>query len=161
ALPLLERLLGLEPINVHQTTMQADLPEQIALLLDRLGPQPAAASPANRAEHDRLLASLLASGRSASAAELLERDYPPQARTWDQADRLATLYLHLGEPARARAAWQAAPQSQAAVRLARIAATHLVEDDFDSARSAYNEALAADPNLFEALYGLAIVEQDA
>ena len=59
-------------------------------------------------------------------------------------------------------AWQqAAASPQPAVRLARIAVTHLVEVEFDAARRAYKEALASDPKLFEALYGLAVLEQDA
>jgi tetratricopeptide (TPR) repeat protein len=161
ALPLLERLLQLAPINAQQTELQAGLIDQIPVLRERLGPAPSLPKPANRDEHDRLLAALLASGRAGSAADLIERDYPPEARSWEQADRLATLRLHLGEPARARATWQAAPASQPAIRLARIAASYLVEDHFNTARRAYNEALAAQPNLFEALYGLAVTEQDA
>ncbi|MGC8641494.1 MAG: tetratricopeptide repeat protein, partial [Isosphaeraceae bacterium] len=43
----------------------------------------------------------------------------------------------------------------------RIAATYLAEGRLDLARQAYEKALAADPGLFEARYGLAIVEQDA
>jgi hypothetical protein len=39
--------------------------------------------------------------------------------------------------------------------------THLVEGAFDAARQNYKEALAVEPDLFEAWYGLAVLEQDA
>jgi tetratricopeptide (TPR) repeat protein len=161
ALPLIERLLTIAPTNVMQTQVQRDLKTEVSALRARLGPAPVAPVPANRNEHDRLLASLLAAGRPASAASLLERDYPPQARSWEQADRLATLHLHMGQPARARATWEAATAPRPALRLARIAVTHFVEGHFDTARHDYNEALAVEPGLFEALYGLAVLEQDA
>ena len=78
------------------------------------------------------------------------------------ADRIATLRLHLGEPARARAAWENAVEvPQSAVREARIGATYLAENDFESARKHYRLALDAKPDLFEALYGLAVLEADA
>ncbi len=92
----------------------------------------------------------------------MEAAYRPDARPWDWTDRLAVLRLHLGEPAKARAAWLAAPPSApAAPRLARIAATYLVEGDDESSRKFYREAIAADPNSFEAHYGLACLELDA
>ncbi|HEV3121573.1 MAG TPA: hypothetical protein VGY53_06710, partial [Isosphaeraceae bacterium] len=161
ALPLHERLLTTAPTNFLQTQAQEEVKAHIDALRARVGPAPEVPVPANRNEHDRLLAALLAAGRPASAARLIERDYPPQARSWEQADRLATLHLHMGQPARARAAWEAATAPRLALRLARIAVTHLVEGHFDAARRAYNEALAAEPGLFEALYGLAVLEQDA
>src|SRR5579875_872480 len=48
-----------------------------------------------------------------------------------------------------------------AVAEARIGATYLAEEDFDAARRAYRRALAAKPGLFEACYGLAVLEADA
>jgi hypothetical protein len=39
--------------------------------------------------------------------------------------------------------------------------TYLVEGAFDAARQHYRAALAAEPDLFEASYGLAVLEQDA
>ena len=107
-----------------------------------------------------MVADLLAPGRAESAAEVIEGAYRPEARPWEWADRLAVLRLHLGQPARARAAWLAAPERPAAIRAARVAATHFIEGDFDAARKSYREALAADPNLFEAHYGLALLEHD-
>ena len=43
---------------------------------------------------------------------------------------------------------------------ARIAATCLVEEDFDAARLYYRQALASAPTLFEAHYGLAVLERE-
>ena len=78
------------------------------------------------------------------------------------ADRIATLRLHLGEPARARAVWESAVEvPQPAVRDARIGTTFLAENDFESARKHYRLALEAKPDLFEALYCLAVLEADA
>ena len=47
------------------------------------------------------------------------------------------------------------------VAAARIGATYLAEEDFDAAHRAYRRALDAKPGLFEACYGLAVLEQDA
>jgi tetratricopeptide (TPR) repeat protein len=117
----------------------------------------------NMAELDRLVTTLLSRGRSRTAADILEKANPPERASWDVLDRMATLRLHLGEPARARALWQqgmgGAPVP--AVAAARIAATHLAEADFEAARRAYHRALGAKPDLFEACYGLAILELDA
>ena len=44
----------------------------------------------------------------ASAAELLEQAYPPEKASWEIIDKIATLRLHLGEPARARELWEKA-----------------------------------------------------
>ena len=115
------------------------------------------------AELDRVLTALLASGRAESAADVLEKANPPERSSWEVLDRMATLRLHLGEPARAPALWQRgmgeAPEP--AVASARIGATHLAEEDFDAARLAYRRALESKPGLFEACFGLAVLEQDA
>ena len=79
-------------------------------------------------------------------------------------DRLGTLWLHLGDPVRARATWEKAVPAlpaAAALRAARLAATHLVEGDFDAARRLYREAIGSAREHFEAYYGLAVLEQDA
>ncbi len=47
------------------------------------------------------------------------------------------------------------------VRQARIGAARLADGDFDGSRTAYRAAIAADPRLFEAQYGLAVLEADA
>ena len=70
--------------------------------------------------------------------------------------------LHLGEPEKARALWKGASSvPSSAVRDARIGSAYLAEGQFAAARNAYEQALASDPNLFEARYGLAVLEQDA
>ena len=104
----------------------------------------------------------LARGRARTAAEILERAYSPAKASWDILDRIATLHLHLGEPEKARDLWRRATTvPRPAVRDARIAATCFAEGQFDAARKAYEQALATDSSLFEARYGLAVLEQDA
>ncbi len=125
--------------------------------------EPPATTWRNMAELDRVVTRLLATGRAAAAADILEQANPPERASWDVLDRMATLRLHLGEPARARALWNqglgGAPDP--AVVAARIGATYLAEGDFESARRAYRRALATKPDLFEACYSLAVLEQDA
>jgi tetratricopeptide (TPR) repeat protein len=116
----------------------------------------------NLNELRKIVGDLLSRGRAATAADYLERASAPESRPWDETDRIATLRLHLGEPAAARANWQKAPAPpKPAVRQARVAATLLVEGSFDRAREEYHGAIKADPELFEAHYGLAVLEQDA
>ncbi|HMB06088.1 MAG TPA: tetratricopeptide repeat protein [Isosphaeraceae bacterium] len=161
ALPWLDRLVSLRPINEHQVATQVEAEAKRAVFRAGLGPVPPR-SWENLSELDRIVSGLLNAGRARSAAEVLERAYPNEPRPWDVTDRLATLSLHLGEPARARSFWGAAVSPpRPAVRAARIALTHLVEGSFDVARDAYRDALALDPALFEAHYGLAVLEQDA
>ena len=70
--------------------------------------------------------------------------------------------LHLGEPEKAQGALEGASSvPRPAVRDARIGSAYLAEGQFDAAGKAYEQALAADPTLFEARYGLAVLEQDA
>ena len=116
----------------------------------------------NLSELTESLNTLLLQGRAEAAADLLESAYPAETRPWEIIDRVATLRLHLGQAERARTLWRAAktPPS-AALKLARTAAASLVLGDFESSRSEYQQALTNDPNSFEALYGLAIVEFDS
>jgi tetratricopeptide (TPR) repeat protein len=70
--------------------------------------------------------------------------------------------MHLGHPDRARDSWRSvADPPDLALRQARVAATYYAEDDLDAARDAFSLALEADPDRFDALYGLALVEHDA
>jgi tetratricopeptide (TPR) repeat protein len=125
--------------------------------------EPPAITWRNLAELDRLVDALMATGRAETAAEVLEKANPPERAAWDVLDRIATLRLYLGEPGRARALWQRgisrAPDPSVAT--ARIGATYLAEEDFDAARKAYQQALTGRPSLFEACYGLAVLEMDA
>jgi tetratricopeptide (TPR) repeat protein len=115
----------------------------------------------NLSDLDQIVTTLLASGRALSAVLLLEKAYPPEHAPWEAAERIATLRLHLGEPARARAVLKNAQGvPDAAVREARIGTTFLAEGNLESARQHYRMALEAKPDLFEALYCQAVLEQD-
>ncbi|WP_435016161.1 tetratricopeptide repeat protein [Tundrisphaera sp. TA3] len=161
ALPLIERFAGLPARNEYQKRYSAQAPDMIARIRADLGAKPATTW-SNLGDLERVVSALLATGWAETAADVMENAYKPEARSWEWADRLAILRLHLGRPDRARAAWLAVGESApAAVRSARVAMTYLVEDDFEAARRAYAEALAADPKLFEAHFGLAVLEQDA
>ncbi|MFO0950816.1 MAG: hypothetical protein U0835_06605 [Isosphaeraceae bacterium] len=161
ALPVLDRLCGLTGVNPHQFEALAQAEAARAAVRASLGPPPPQ-SWSNLNELRQIVSDLLARGRAETAAEFLERASPDASRPWDETDRIATLRLHLGEPAAARRLWLAAPNPpKPALRQARVALTYLVEGDFDRARTAYREAAASDPTLFEAHYGLAVLEQDA
>jgi tetratricopeptide (TPR) repeat protein len=161
AIPLLDRLIGLRPINPHQVKQQVEAQAKRSVLRAAIGPEPPR-SWENLSDLDRSVTGLLSSGRVRSAAEMLAHAYPKETRPWEVTDRLATLYLHLGEPARARSFLETAiAPPRPAVRAARMAVTYLVEGSFDDARRSYRDALALEPTLFEAHYGLAVLEQDA
>jgi tetratricopeptide (TPR) repeat protein len=116
----------------------------------------------NLSELDQLVTTLLGSGRPESAALVLEKASASERAPWDIADRIGTLRLHLGQPLQARSAWEKAiAEPQPGLREARIGTTYLAENDFESARKHYRLALEAKPDLFEALYCLAVLEQDA
>jgi tetratricopeptide (TPR) repeat protein len=80
------------------------------------------------------------------------------ARTWPLAERVAGMYLHLGQPAEARSVWERAPAPSPAVRNCRLAETYWVERDHDTAARLYRAALAEDPRLTDACWGLAVLE---
>jgi tetratricopeptide (TPR) repeat protein len=160
-LPVLDRLAGLTTVNPSQVEARESAKARRAAMRASLGPPPPD-SWDNLNELRKIVGDLLARGRAATAADYLERASAPESRPWDETDRIATLRLHLGEPAAARAIWQKAPAPpKPAVRQARVAATLLVEGSFDRAREEYHGAIKADPELFEAHYGLAVLEQDA
>ncbi len=156
------RYLDLPTTNPSQR-QAASLASDRVTALDRSVGSPPKTTWKNLSELDRVVADLLAEGRAATAADVIEQAHRPDARPWDWADRLAVLRLHLGQPALARAAWLGASGADVpvATRAARVAATYLIESNFDAARKSYREAIALDPNLFEARYGLALLEQDA
>jgi tetratricopeptide (TPR) repeat protein len=161
ALSALDRVGALSAINRHQSAEQAKNQVARAEYLGRMGAVPATSWP-NLSELDRIVSALFAAGRAAGAVNLLVQAYPPGKAGWEMSDRIALLWLHLGEPARARAGWQtAASNPRPALREARLATTYLVEGDFASARRHYQQALGTEPGLFEALYCLAVLEQDA
>ncbi len=159
-LPVLDQILAVRSINQHQTSQQARSEMMRAEVLKRLGPPPAARWE-NLAELDKIVDQQLGVGRVQTVASLLESAYPAGQETWDVVLKLSTLYLHLGDPGRAREVLRKAGDvRQPAVRDARLAVCDLVEGRFDEARKLYQQAVAQDPKLFEARYGLAIVEQD-
>jgi tetratricopeptide (TPR) repeat protein len=160
-LPVLDRLAELTPANPHQRAYLAQAAASRTQIRSKLGPVPEKQWK-NLGELDQIVAAHLAEGRAQSAADILESAYVPSRAPWDAIDRAATLRLHLGQPERARELWRSPVQvPQPAVRDARIAAALLAEGQLDLARESYEQALKADPSLFEARYGLAILEQDA
>jgi tetratricopeptide (TPR) repeat protein len=159
--PILERLPALHPINLEQVAQQSRAKEARAEVERKLGSRPSLTW-RNKSELDQRVTVLLAAGRAASAAKLLEAANPPERASWEVVDRTATLWLHLGEPARARKLLEkAADPQKPAAREARIGTTYLVEGDFAAARRHYQRALEDSPDSFEAHYSLAVLEQDA
>ncbi len=161
ALPVVEQLLALHPINQEQLRTQNEMQKELEQLVRKLG----IAEPSkwtNLNELDQVVTRLLAAGRVGSAADLLEQAYPDSTRTWEVSERIATLRLHLGDPEHARQVLQnGLPPAQTALRASRVAMTFLIEDEFDQARKLFDEAIKLAPDLFEARYGLAVLEQDA
>jgi tetratricopeptide (TPR) repeat protein len=158
---VLESMKDLWTINamqIRQQRMNEDRLIELRAILgaepDRVGSQPALS--------DEAVSALLAQGRVRTAADALERAYPQAPRPWAVADRLATLRLHMGEPERARTLWlETSDVLRPGLRDARVAVTYLVEGRLDDARRSYRAAIDAEPSLFEAQYGCAVVEQDA
>ena len=100
-LPIVDRIIAAHPINVQQREEQARAKAGTAGVERKLGSRPALKW-ANKSDLDQIETALLASGRAESAAELLEAANPAERASWEVVDRVATLWLHLGEPARAR-----------------------------------------------------------
>jgi tetratricopeptide (TPR) repeat protein len=161
ALPVVDEISRLRTKNLYQAELQALAGPARAELLRKMGPAPAT-SWANLSALDQIVTAQLASGRAESAAALLEQAYRSQQAPWEIVEKIATLRLHLGEPSRARD-WlqQATSIPRPGLRDARIATTYLVEGDFVAARRYYHQALEIEPDLLEARYCLAVLEQDA
>lgn len=164
ALELMERLGRLDPPNQTRSVTamaRAMAAGQAEALRAKLGEEPSR-SWSNQDELDRAVEARLERGWTRSAADLLEESHPPRSRSWPVADRLAALWMNLGETERARQAWRSAVNPpRPALVAARVAASHYADSQLDEARKAYEEALRAEPELYEALYGLACVERDA
>ncbi len=162
ALELLDGLLALPLAQEHERKSQEQARALRPQIVQKLGEAPSSLKWSNLSELHVLLTALYDHGRVAEAAELLESAYPADNRPWEVWDRIATIRLHLGEAERAASLWSEAksPPSEA-LRQARIGAARLAAGDLDGARTAYRAAIAADPRLFEALYGLAVLEADA
>ena len=158
--PLFERLSRLWTINETQARTQ----QEVLKVLARLKSQPISVverSWKNLSELDQRFSSLLDQGQVESAAALLESAYPVGGRPWEVINRIGTLRLHLGDTASARRTWEEAKDlPRPAIRLARIGLCDLLDENFENARTNFQAALDAEPSLFEALYGLAVLETD-
>src|SRR5437763_13851298 len=96
ALPLLDRLVVLEPINQLQRKQQSLAESERVQMSQALGPAPSNSTAwKNLAELDQLVSDELSKGQAGKAAETLERAYPPAKAPWEIVDRIATLRLHL------------------------------------------------------------------
>jgi tetratricopeptide (TPR) repeat protein len=161
ALTISDRVASLHPTNLYQSGEQAKNEVLRAEYLRKLG-SPPATTWSNLSDLDQIVTAQLDTGRAESAAVLLERAYPPEKASWEMIDKMATLRLHLGESPLARELWRKATTTPGSgIQDSRIGTTYLVEGDFDAARRFYQQALHANPNLFEAHYCLAELEQDA
>jgi tetratricopeptide (TPR) repeat protein len=160
ALPVLDRLALLYTTNLVQAGEQAKNEAARAKYVRKLG-SPPMTTWRNLSELDQLVTNRLAAGRVESAAVLLERAYPPEKASWEVVDKMATLRLHLGEPARSRELWRKALTiPKPGLQDARIGTCYLIEGNFDAARSHCQQAINANPSLFEAHYCLAVLEQE-
>jgi tetratricopeptide (TPR) repeat protein len=161
ALPLLERMEGGRALKRLELLEKPANGTIRAEYLRKLGPPPPRTW-RNLSELDQIVTAQLSSGRAASAALTLEAAHPAERAPAEVVDRIATLWLHLGEPALARELWQkAVAVPEPPIRASRIGTTYLVEGDFATARRFLRQALEANPDLFEANYCLAVLEQDA
>jgi tetratricopeptide (TPR) repeat protein len=161
ALPLLEQVTEVSAGSRLRQMVRTATQEQLPRIRELMGPEPSLRWN-NRDELERLYEDLLRRGRKESAAKLLETAYPARVRSWEQSDRLATLWLHLGFPDRARSTWmQAHHPPRPALVSSRLGFVELVAGDEVRAREHFQRAVEGEPALFEAWYGLAVLECDA
>lgn len=158
--PIYDRILEHSPINPKQQELYDAVEVAMPGLIRRLS-EPTPTSWNNLDDLDRLVNNELAMGRVETAVRLLESAHPSGKASWEAVDRLSTLLLHLGEPDRARKHLQGIVNlPRPALKDARLAVCDLVEGRSENARQAYLRAIEAEPNLFEAHYGLAVLEHD-
>jgi tetratricopeptide (TPR) repeat protein len=157
----LESLLALRPINRGQREMQRELDPLLPRLQSQLATDPLPGI-TSRDALESWLARVLDAGDLDHAARGLEQAYPPPARVWPIADRLASWRMHLGQPAAAEALWRDARDvARPGLQQARIGQARMVELRDADARDALHAARRLEPGLFEALYSLAVLERDA
>ncbi|MDG3003959.1 tetratricopeptide repeat protein [Paludisphaera mucosa] len=157
---ILGRILRLNTINPQQANLQKSVQETQLQIANRLD-EPVPTTWRNLDELDRLVNHELELGRVETAVRLLEGANPPGRGGWDAVERLSTLLLHLGEPDRARRQLQEAVDvPRPALRDARLAVCDLVEGRLEEARQQFRKAIDVEPRLFEARYGLAVLDQD-
>ena len=70
----------------------------------------------NLTELDQIVTTLLADGPCGERRRSSRAAYPPERAPWEMLDRIATLRLHLGEPASARRSGRKRPRRRADVR---------------------------------------------
>lgn len=161
ALPVMEELISLAPINIAQANYQKVIRDALPSVRDRLG-SAIARDFRNRGELEERINDALKHGRARTAAELIDQGVSEESRDWPWTDRLTLLRMHLGEPEKARQALLACRDTAVrGLKASRLGYCDLIEDRFDAARAKFQEALRIDPSLFEAAYGLAVTEQDA
>jgi tetratricopeptide (TPR) repeat protein len=102
---------------------------------------------------------LIEKGQPETAVRFLaERVRAGVEPSWSASDKVAVALLHLGRPVEARALWERAPAPPSRAQLlARVATSELAQFDFQNALETYLAALAIDPSLAEAWFGLALL----
>lgn len=86
----------------------------------------------------------------------------PAGSSWEESQRTAITYMHLGNPVAARAAWAGATDAPSrAVRWARMAAAELAAGNLASAETLGRHAVDDDRELGEAWYLLTITALEA
>lgn len=140
--------------NVATADQQIKI-DKLRYFLNQLNQQP---SPPGETPGDAILR-LLKTQRPQMAVQLAgeAEKQGVQAWPWPVADPLAIAYLHLGRPGDARHIWEKSSPPNPAARLCRLASTFWVERDLPEAIRLYQKAQAADPNLVEPWWGLAMI----
>jgi len=157
-----ERLIRLAPINLAQQQQIAQARQVLESWHPTPPVDPAAMNWRNLSELDQKLSSLLEAGQVEPALELVESALADEGGPWALADTAATLRLHLGDPVRARWHWERAGEPpRPGLRQARIGLANLIAAQTQQAREQLTQAIKINPELFEAHYLLAVLEQDS
>ncbi|MDX2038622.1 MAG: hypothetical protein SFX72_18385 [Isosphaeraceae bacterium] len=161
AIEVLDAFLARPAVGPDQRSSRERAAEQRVPLLRALGDAPRL-DWRNKDELARLLEDCLSRGRIETAARLLERAYPIEARPWEITDRIATLLLHLGIADEARALWRdAADPPSESIRHSRLGMAALVGADLVRALDEFRQSTTADPASFDAWFGLAVAAFDS
>lgn len=123
---------------------------------------PAVAPPSDRDDIDGAdlapaVADRISRGYPEEAVRLLDQARARgRAASWSARDRVAVALLYLGRPDEARAVWLGVTDAPSpGLQAVRLATAALAALDFAAAARAYRAALAAQPDLGEAWFGLA------
>ena len=117
----------------------------------------------NLSDLDQIVTAMLAAGRAESAAVLARAGLSAGTSTLGRRrpDRDLAAAPRRAGPGTCALAESGRGSRAGRPRTRGSATTYLVEDDFEAARRHYRQALEAKPDLFEAHYCLAVLEQDA